>query len=210
MKEDIFNPLEEIGNIRQLMDRSSRFISLSGLSGVFAGIYALIGAGFAYWFLTQNSNSSFLHLYNHQQININLLTFCIVDAGLVLLFSITTGIWFTNHSAKKNKQTIWDKSAQRLVINLAIPIVVGGVFCLAMIFHQLVGLIAPVMLIFYGLGLINASKYTHGDVRQLGILEVILGLISSFFIGYGLLFWSIGFGFLHIVYGVLMYYKYEK
>lgn len=210
MKEEIFNPLAELGNIRQLMDRSSRFISLSGLSGVFAGIYALLGAGFAYWFLTKSTNSHYLHLYTHQQLNVSLLTFCLIDAGLVLLFSVLTGIYLTTRSAKKNNQTIWDTSAQRLVVNLAIPIVVGGFFCMAMLYHHLYGLVAPAMLLFYGLGLINASKYTHGDVRQLGLLEVVLGLFSSIYIGYGLIFWTIGFGVLHIVYGVLMYYKYEK
>jgi len=71
-------------------------------------------------------------------------------------------------------------------------------------------LIAPVMLVFYGLALINASKYTLNDIRYLGYAETVIGLIACFFVDYGLLAWTIGFGALHIIYGLMMFYKYEK
>jgi hypothetical protein len=66
------------------------------------------------------------------------------------------------------------------------------------------------MLIFYGLALINASKYTYNDIRYLGISELLIGLCSTLFLGYGLFFWAAGFGLAHIVYGALMYFKYDK
>ena len=97
-----------------------------------------------------------------------------------------------------------------MLVNLAIPLLTGGIFCIALIWHGKIGLIAPAMLIFYGLSLINASKYTIGDTRYLGYMEVVLGLISCFFIGYGLLFWAVGFGFFNIAYGLFMYYTLEK
>jgi hypothetical protein len=106
---------------------------------------------------------------------------------------------------------VWDKTTERMLINLLLPLVAGGIFCLILIFKwQLIGLVAPVTLLFYGMALINASKYTFHDIRYLGVSEVILGLIGTYFIGYGLLIWAIGFGILHIVYGLLMYYKYER
>jgi len=212
MENKNYNPLDQLSDIRQLMERSSRFISLSGLSGVFAGIYAIIGAGAAYWYLRINiaTRVRYDYIIENGGIKIDFLTFFILDAGSVLLLALLTGIYLTTKSAKKNNQSIWDKTAQKLLINMAIPLITGGVFCLAMLNHHLFGLIAPAMLLFYGLALVNASKYTHGDVRQLGICEIVLGLLSSFFIGYGLLFWTIGFGVLHIIYGIVMYYKYEK
>jgi predicted lysophospholipase L1 biosynthesis ABC-type transport system permease subunit len=206
------NPIETLSEIRKLMERSSRFISLSGLSGVFAGIYAIIGAGVAYWYLRINIETrvNYHDIINSDGIKTDFLLFFIIDAGLVLLLAIVTGIVLTTRSAKKNNQSIWDKSAKRLVINMFIPLAVGGIFCLAILNLKLYGLIAPILLIFYGLALIHASKYTLGDIRYLGICEVVLGLIASFFIGYGLLCWTIGFGILHIIYGILMYNKYEK
>jgi hypothetical protein len=44
----------------------------------------------------------------------------------------------------------------------------------------------------------------------LGICEIGLGLIASIYMGYGLLFWAVGFGVLHIIYGIVMYMKYER
>ena len=206
------NPIETLSEIKQLMERSSRFISLSGLSGVFAGIYAIIGAGVAYWYLRINIETrvNYHDIINSDGIKTDFLLFFIIDAGLVLLLAIVTGIVLTTRSAKKNNQSIWDKSAKRLVINMFIPLAVGSIFCLAILNLKLYGLIAPILLIFYGLALIHASKYTLGDICYLGICEVVLGLIASFFIGYGLLCWTIGFGILHIIYGILMYNKYEK
>jgi hypothetical protein len=70
--------------------------------------------------------------------------------------------------------------------------------------------VAPATLVFYGLALVNGSKYTLNDIRNIGYLEAGLGVVSMFVPGYGLWFWALGFGVLHIVYGVTMYYKYER
>ena len=128
----------------------------------------------------------------------------------MLTLSIGGGIFFTTRKAKKKNLPIWDATAKRLVIHLFIPLAAGGIFCLILLFHRDVHLIAPATLLFYGLGLINASKYTLSDIRYLGFTEIILGLIASIFVGYGLLFWAMGFGVMHIIYGAVMYYKYER
>lgn len=205
--------LKQLTEIRSLMERSSRFISLSGLSGVFAGTFALIGAFAAYKHLDNNINTSSYYDYTvnaNAEVDLDLLRFFIFDALFVLIASISAGLLLTWRSAKKKAQPIWDATAKRLLINLMIPLATGGIFCLILMKHQLIGLVAPSTLLFYGLSLINASKYTLDDIRYLGICEIILGLLAALFIGYGLLFWAIGFGLLHIVYGLLMYNKYER
>lgn len=197
------NPHEEqlqaLSDIRSMMERSSRFISLSGLSGVFAGTFALIGAWAAYHSL-QTASYTQGEFY----------TFFFLDAGLVLLASFATGILLTIRNAKKKGQSIWDATVKRLLINLLIPLAAGGLFCLALLNQGIIEMIAPATLIFYGLALINASKYTLSDVRYLGFAEILLGLIAAFFLHAGLLFWALGFGLLHIVYGIGMYYRYER
>lgn len=190
------------------MDRSSRFISLSGLSGVAAGISALIGAAVIKWYLvTHNINYS-------QTLGRNLtresILFLISVAGLVFILALCSATYFTARNAKKNSQRVWNSKTERMLINLFMPLAAGGIFCAVLIYHNLLYLVAPVMLIFYGCALLNASKYTLSDIRYLGIFEIILGLLASFFVGYGLLAWTMGFGVLHIVYGMLMYFKYER
>lgn len=207
-------PLETLKEIRSLMLRSTKFISLSGLSGIFAGVFALLGAGFAqlYLGLWMDGNRRYYDYALDEQggLATHFIVFFIIDAFLVILLSVIFSIYFTIHKARKKGLPIWDASAFRFLESLLIPLFSGGLFCLILLYHHLIGLIAPSMLVFYGLTLINASKYTLHDIWYLGILEILLGLISAVFIGYGLLFWAIGFGLLHILYGSLMYYKYER
>jgi len=215
MTKENLEHLEAIQDIRQMMKKSTRFLSLSGLSGIFAGIYALIGA-----YVSSLILSNFAHSYQEDIVRGNemgthemvygLYVDFILIAIAVLAFSIVTAYYFSNRKAKKDGHHLFDHTAIRVLINLAIPLVAGGVFCLALLFHGAIVYIAPAMLLFYGLALINASKYTYDDIRYFGICEVVLGLINAFNLGNGLLYWSLGFGVLHIVYGATMWYKYER
>lgn len=200
--------LKDISEIRSIMEKSSRFISLSGLSGILAGIYALIGAFLAYKIAYKTELVGYSEqVVRNAKENASML---ILVALIVLALTLVTGLVLTRQKAKKEGVKTWDETAKRLLINLFIPLLAGGVFVIILYNQGLIGLIAPATLIFYGLGLINASHYTYRDIRFLGISEVILGLIAATMIGYGLLIWAIGFGVLHIVYGALMYFKYER
>ena len=201
--------LAALSDIRNIMNRSSRFISLSGLSGVFAGITALVGAYFAHRAIESYLAANLGYgLDADSNIEFELLKIGI----LVLIVALLGGIFFTYRQSKKKKLPIWDKTTRNLLVNLAIPLICGGFFVIAILLNHsnAVALIAPSTLIFYGLALINASKYTYSDIRFLGICEVVLGIIAMFNIGLGLYFWAFGFGVLHILYGCIMYFKYEK
>lgn len=202
--------LDALKDIRQMMDRSSRFISLSGLSGVFAGVIALIGAYFAQDEIDKFINNRGYPYGVEGEID---LEYNLVKLGLIVLFvALAGGILFTYRKSQRNNLPIWDKTSKSLVINLFIPLVTGGLFIIALLVNHpgTYSIIAPSCLVFYGLALINASRYTYSDIRYLGFCEVALGLICMFYVGYGLIFWAVGFGLLHIVYGLLMYFKYEK
>jgi uncharacterized membrane protein len=206
--------LESLSEIKNLMERSTKFISLSGLSGVVAGITALIGAVFAYLRLDYYLGSVSLNYDTSRTVTIesmNRLTFELIGIALIVLaISLIAGVLLTIRETKKNGQSIWDKNSILLLMNLLIPLGAGGIFSLILIYHNLFILVAPATLIFYGLALVNCSKYTISEIRYLGILEIVLGLISAVFVGKGLFFWAIGFGVLHIIYGTVMHFKYNK
>lgn len=200
--------LNDLSEIKNLMNRSSRFLSLSGLSGILAGTYSLIGAWMAYKtiYFDTSTMGSYKNLVISQEAVFRLLYI----AFSIIFLSLITGIVLTARKAKKSEERFWDTTSRRLVINFAIPLVTGGLFILFLIEKEMLSIIAPLTLIFYGLACVNASKYTLGDVRYLGITMIILGFLSTWFIGYGLLFWALGFGFCHILYGSIMYFKYER
>lgn len=201
--------LQDIIEIRKIMERSGRFLSLSGISGIIAGILALIGGILAMFVITNGFNPSSI---NWGTIQVNDSTgIKLITIGIsVLLLSIASGFYFTSKKAKKHGYNMWDSVAQKAAFNFAIPLVTGGIFCLIMLKHGSIGMMSPATLIFYGLALVNAGKFMHNEITYLGICEIILGLIALNFIGYGIYFWMLGFGVLHILYGVILYVKYDK
>lgn len=201
------NYQEDLNHIRSMMEKSSRFISLSGLSGVFAGIIALIGAIYVYFVFEREGINYFEG--NRNVFNSDLVSELVIIGTVILILAISVGYIFTARESKKKNQKIWDSVTKRLLFSFAVPLVTGGLFCLILIHHQLFIMVAPATLIFYGLGLVNAEKYTLSDVKYLGFMQIILGLLSFLFLGWGLVFWAIGFGVLHIVYGLVMHVKYK-
>jgi hypothetical protein len=195
--------LKDIQDIKQMMSQSTQFISLSGLSGILAGLYALCGAVVVN-FLIENHHAEFITLESTTFKQI------VAVALVVLVSSLITAYLLTVKKAKKVGEKIWNPSSKRLLINFCIPLFTGGILALLLLRHGVYGLIAPITLIFYGLACVNASKYTLRDVRYLGITEIILGLIAVEYSGYGLYVWIVGFGVCHIVYGAVMYYKYDR
>ena len=199
--------LEDISEIKNIMNRSSRFISLSGMSGILAGMFALVGAYLAYMIVYESPNPNVIGsdiILSTEQI------FDLTILGIsVMILALISGVLLSMRKAKKNGEKIWDTSSQRLIINFLIPLSTGAIVCLIMIQKGLIIYVAPLTLLFYGLSCVHASKYTIGGVRYLGITIILIGLIATYFTGYGLLFWAIGFGLCHIIYGALMYFKFE-
>lgn len=191
--------LDTLNDIRKMMEKSSRFLSLNGTSAIVIGIYACITAWIAYHIL--GSSDRLFMLEVNTPVRLRLLFICAI---LLILLSIITVVVMCRHTARKNnRQLQLDRTARRLLWNFFLPLVVGGILCLSLIWQQHYGLTSSIMLIFYGISLINASNYTYSNTRYLGYAELILGLADSFIEGYALLFWVVGFGVFHIIYGLL-------
>jgi hypothetical protein len=198
--------LEAIKDIKKIMERSSRFISLSGWSGVAAGICALVGSWVAYNRITDYLNDRGDAAGCGECLKNELL----VIGAVVFAAALAAAFIFTWLRSKKDGVTIWGSAPRRLLWNTLFPMLVGGILILKMIDLGYYDLIVPATLIFYGLALLNGSKYTMGEVRYLGYAEIITGLISLLVLSRGLYIWAFGFGVLHIIYGVAMWWKYER
>lgn len=209
--------LDTLKDIKRIMERSTRFMSLSGLGGVGAGLSGLIGAWFAWRLLddyragvTGTSLPYEAGRYAGSPDAGLLIWKLVLIAAAVLLGALTTGSYFTWRKARQQGLPIWDATARKVTINLAVPLVAGGLFILGMIYNHYYLFIPPACLVFYGLALINASKYTMPELRYVGFIETFLGILATFWLGYGLFFWALGFGVVHILYGVIMWWKYER
>jgi hypothetical protein len=208
--------LEHLAEIRALMERSTRFLSLSGLSGIWAGLCALAGAAAVYAYL-EMIPFAIDGKYPYYDIAIKAVKWgldyksvFLLIAILVLTAALAGGVFFTTRKARRQGRKVWDATSQRLLTALAIPLAAGGIFCMALMDRGFVSLLAPCTLLFYGLALVNGSKFTLRDVEYLGLIEIALGLFGVFCPGFGIELWVFGFGFMHIFYGTYMYYKYDR
>ena len=197
------NYLKDIQDIKKMMDRSSQFLSLSGMAGIMAGIYALIGT----YFVSRIYDFNYGHYITLESTSFKMM---ILIAAGVFVLSVVTAYILTVQKAKKQGETVWNSTSKRLAVNFMIPLLTGGIFAVLLIRNHYYGLIAPITLLFYGLSIINASKYTVRDVRYLGLTIIIIGLLATAFMGYGLEFWALGFGVCHIIYGSVMHFKYDR
>lgn len=201
--------LKNLADIRSLMERSSSFISLSGLSGISAGIVGLIAA-----FILNSRLKGFMDYTNPglmtEAARSGLISFGIIFSAIVVIITFAVAIFFTARKAKKRGLPVWDGSAKRLVVSLFIPLVTGGLFCLILLYQRFDWLVLPSMLVFYGLALLNAGKYTLNEIKWLGISEIILGLAAMLFLDSAIYFWGAGFGLMNILYGMAMYYRHEN
>ena len=209
-------PEKDISLIKNLMEKSSKFSNLSGYAIATTGLLALLGAVFVYFDLGISISEkyiSYAELIN-QTGNANSIytkiKLLVIIASLILLTSLLILYVTAKLKSERHDINLFNSSFSRALKSLFIPVLSGGVFCGFLILHKMYGLVAPATLIFYGLGLISASKYSYNELELLGYLELMLGTIASYYMGSGLLFWMIGFGIGHIVLGVFIHYKYDK
>jgi len=194
-----------------MMERSSRFLSLSGLSGISAGIIALIGALIAYLTIDIGKIKYDEHFYLLQPLPFEKILFPLLILGIsMVILALGSALFFSWRKARKHRLPLWTHTTRRLLIHLFIPLIAGAFFILILIDRNDGTLVASATLIFYGLALVNAGKYTFGEIHYLGISEIILGIFAGIFVHYGLVFWALGFGLLHILYGSVMYFRYDR
>lgn len=199
--------IKDIAEIRSMMERSSKFLSLSGWAGIMAGIYAIVGAYIAYaYFKFKPIEVIHSDLTKATSENIQIIILAII----ILILSVGTAIFLSFKKSIKKEEKAWNSTSKRLIKNISIPLLTGGLLILIFLFKGYINLIAPLSLVFYGLALYSAGNFTYNEIKFLGIIKIILGILSFCFIKYSILLWAIGFGLFHIIYGIYIYIKHER
>lgn len=196
--------IKDIAEIRSMMERSSKFLSLSGWAGIMAGLYALAGAFIAYNYFDFNPTIILTDGISTGLTNVIFL------GVIILSLALLTAVFFSYKNAKAKNEKIWNPTSRRLLTSMLVPLLTGGFLIIIFLINDLIGLILPSSLIFYGLALYNANKFTIDEVKFLGFVQIGLGLISAYFVEHSLIIWAIGFGVVHIIYGIYMYFRYER
>lgn len=206
---DVESGLQDLSTIRSMMERASKFLSLSGLSGISAGLVALGGAWWAQRLLDTHGVGPDAYR-SGADIGPDLRVSLVLLGGGVLILALALSVFFSARLARRQGRAVWGPAARHLLMTLAVPLVTGGIVTLLLLYHGVLWLVAAAMLIFYGLGLYAAGSVTFGEIRTFGVLQILIGLLAAVVPELGIPLWALGFGILHIGYGILLYFKYEK
>lgn len=192
-------PSDDLKVIRELMEKSSKFISLSGYSGIVAGTTAIVGAWFASTFLIHQSVPAHSHPW-----------FIIILAVFVASTSLWFALFFSLRRAKLNGHKLSKQLSLKILYHMGLPLLTGAAFSLILLLRGELLFALASTLVFYGLALINVSKYTLSEVHYLGIAEILIGILALILTSYSLWLWSVGFGAFHIIYGIIMYFRHDR
>ncbi len=201
--------IRDITEMRSMMERSSKFKWVSGWAGILAGIFSLAGAFIAYKFYDFNPGQVGNDNRGSEILPSDLRDLIFL-AIMVFVLAACSAVFLSYRKAENSGLKLWNPTSKRLLINMLVPFIAGGILCIILILKGMIGFVAPFTLLFYGLALYNAGKYTYEEVRILGLIEIGLGLIGAYFVEYGLWIWALGFGVVHIIYGIYMHYRYER
>ena len=140
--------LESVNEIKELMEKSSKFISVSGLAAILAGIYALAGAYIATLVITPET-----------YLIVTLEFMAIIALSVLAAAAVTAGI-LSYCKSKKTGQSFFSRLTYRALWNFSLPMLTGGALCISLLLHGYYDILSSVMLLFYGLTLVNVSKFT--------------------------------------------------
>ncbi|MCK5678224.1 MAG: hypothetical protein KAH72_07085 [Flavobacteriaceae bacterium] len=160
-------------------------------SFIFSGIYSLIGIFIA---------SKLIHGYKYSEEGINLLPInffeflLIVFAFLIFLISILT----TYILARKNNTKI----SKNQILHFFIPLILGSIILFILLNKGYYRLVPSVLLISYGIALLNVNRLVKVNLLFLALSEIIIGIVTYYTENRELLLLAIGFGFFPILYGI--------
>lgn len=193
--------IEDLQQIKAIMERSTKFLSLSGWSGIWVGICGLLASGILY-----NWKMDFNYTEDSNYNAFNLLALALIT----LVVALAGGLYFTIQKTKKQGATFFNKVTKRLLLRFSFPLVIGGILCIIFYTKFLLPLTLPSTILFYGLALYAIQEDTVKEIKTMALLEILLGLLAFYFVDYSLLFWALGFGVIHMLYGIILWNKYDK
>ena len=195
--------LKDISEIKNMMNKSSRFNSLSGISGIATGIYAIIGSLIGYQYVTKNN----IEISNLDRFHFSLL---FADLVLIIFLSLITSLIITRRKVKVDGISSGSILTKKMLSNFLIILIPSTIYVLILILnHDFVGA-GSLMLFFYGASLINASHNTLEEIKTLGLIEIVLGILIILIPAFAFWIWLIGAGIIHVIFGLYMYFKHEN
>lgn len=197
---------ETLSDIRNMMERSQKVLFLDGTAGIVAAVWALLGA-VAVSLVLYGTVSPLWGAWINPIRNSDWSTFFIVAIICAAVFCaafLTVWLMSKRRAERDGMEFKLDAGTRRLLGNFFTAMVVGGLVCLTPLFNGLWNMVPGYMLLFYGLALVLISPiaFKISITKYFGYTEIMLGIAALALAPLGIMFWTIGFCILHLVWGI--------
>jgi len=186
------------------MQQTSTYFSLRGWTGILLGIYGLLIVYLVHM-LTNTYGDGF---DGSSQLPIALLEIAImVFAVVTVLISLIT-LWIrAKRRAKRHNEKLWSSLSKKLRFHTLIPLLLFVIILIIIANKGYYSSITPLLLLLYGIFLLNLSRFSSGRLKYLAIADIFLAIIAYFVFDKEMLFLGLGFGIFHIIYGLMTFNK---
>ena len=181
--------LSNLRYIREAMERASAFTSIPGWGGVAVGVTAVIAA----------------IIGNGAQTWRQWLLIWLGEAVIAALIAFVTMV----RKARKANVSFTGGPARRFFVSYLAPVVAGGILTLLLTQRGFFAALAPMWLLLYGVSFVSSGAYSIPVVPVMGVCYMLLGIAACFF-GFAIqnALMGVGFGGLHLVFGVVIARRY--
>jgi hypothetical protein len=181
--------MDNLSFIRSTMERATAFTAVPGWGGVAMGITALVAAALAQTRATENE----------------WLAAWLGASALAL----TIGGWSMAVKARRAGTSVLSYSGRRFVLSYVPPLAVGGLLTLVLVRAGLYGALPGTWLLLYGTGVVTGGAYSVRVVPIMGLCFMALGALALLAPpDWGDWLMALGFGGLHIIFGLIIARRY--
>ena len=180
---------ENLRVIRALMERSTKFSTFSGLSGVCAGMASIIGCIITRLYIPDPGAFpvQFLALWS-----------------TVIVIAVGADYLLMKRRAAQVGKRVLSRLGKQMVIASVPGLGTGAIVTFYLLQHHLLGSVYPFWMLAYGLAVSATGLFSQREVSLLGVAFLIAGAACLFATGIGLPMMAVTFGGFHIVYGLAM------
>lgn len=180
---------ENLRVIRALMERSTKYSTFSGVSGVVAGLASIVGC-----IVTRSLGPDPARFP---------AAFLVIWTAVIIVAVGADFVLMKRRAARVGKHVI-SRLGKQMVMASAPGLGAGAVLTLYMLQHNMLGDIYPFWMLAYGIAVAATGLFSQREVSILGAAFLITGAATLFAPGIGLEMMAATFGGFHIVYGLAM------
>lgn len=187
-----FEAEENLRVIRELMERSTKYSTFSGPSGILAGAASIVGCVVTHSLATRPPGSDSFRIP------------FLITWSMVILFAIGADFLLMKRRAARVGKRIVSRLGKQMVFAAGPGLGTGVLLTLYLLQHNMLTNVYPFWMLSYGIAVCAVGQFSQREVKALGVAFLLAGTLTLLMPGWGLPLMALSFGGFHIIYALLI------